>query len=690
MLNKFFTLALFFSGLVVGTLFAQSASEQADMFVEIADETLEGGFTAYNQLVAQYEAATQFDPNHLRANYMTGDLYLRTVTKSKATPYLVKAYQLDPNYKFNLLYMIGLGYHYSYKFDDAVKYYEQYLSKLGKNSGYRGADFTAREIVERKIFECGVGKKLKANPEEVEIANAGPSINSEYDDYAPVLSSNADMIIFTSRRRDGNVNQNVANDNFPHEDVFVSKKVGDDWTRATNIGPTINKRFNDSNLALSADGKELYLYADLNAGDIFVSQLLEDDTWSEPVTIGDNINSEFKEVSVSISPDGQRLYFASDRPGGVGGFDIYVSEKDKKGGWKKAKNLGTKINTPGNEDGPFIDYDGETLYYSSDGSEGMGGFDIFRSKMGKKDWEDATNLGYPINTPDNDIYFAPTRDGKAYYASVREDGLGYTDIYILTIPDELSHEDPNANTNPIEEIPVVPVVLTVNVYDGSNATDAVVNLVGGGNSVPANNSGQGVYTFSLANDTDVNYQLSASKEGFESNYQTVLIPLAKPQAQAMSKEVRLISKTPVVADPVITRVEPKEEVVKEKEEPKEVIQTPVRNTSSKSVRNIYFDFEKSQLKDDAKAGLDNLVIALSGTSRLSVEILGHTDVVGLEGHNTRLSENRAIRAQEYLISRGIDASRITIKGMGSSKPLASNDQEDEGRELNRRCEFIIK
>ena len=687
MLNKFFPLALFFTGLVVGSSFGQSATEQADMFVAIADEVLDGGLTAYDVLASQYESATQLDPNHLRANYMTGDLYLRTVTKSKATPYLVKAYKLDPNYRFNLLYMIGLGYHYSYKFDDAVRYYEQYLAKLSQNSGYRGQDFTTREIVERKIYECGVGKKLKANPEEVEITNAGPSINSEYDDYAPVLSANADMIIFTSRRREGNVNQNVSNDNLPHEDVFVSKKNGDEWTKATNIGPTINKRYNDSNLALSADGKELYLYADLNAGDIFVSQLLEDDTWSEPETIGENINSEFKEVSVSISPDGEHLYFASDRPGGVGGFDIYVSEKDKKGGWKKAKNLGTKINTPGNEDGPFIDYDGETLYYSSDGSEGMGGFDIFRSKTGKKDWEDPTNLGYPINTPDDDIYFAPTQDGRAYYASAREDGFGYTDIYILTIPDKLSHEDPNANSNPVEELPVVPFVLTVNVSDEGSATNANVSLVGGGTSVPPNNSGQGIYIFSLTNDTDVNYQLSVIKEGFESNYQTILIPMAKPQGQAMSKDVRLVSNEPVVTDPIVTIEEPIV-VIKEKEEPKEVVPVPVR--SSRGVRNIYFDFGKSQLKSEAIAGLDNVVNLMAGNSRLAVDILGHTDVVGLEGHNTRLSENRAKHAMEYLVSKGIDASRITIQGLGSSKPLASNDQEDEGRELNRRCEFVVK
>ena len=322
-------------------------------------------------------------------------------------------------------------------FDNALVYYKRYEQKTLGDKNYRGDDKVPLSEVQRRIFECENGREFMANPANYSIVNVGTSINSEWRDYAPVLNGDETIMIFTSRRKEGNLNENVDVDNIPFEDIFISKKVDGKWTRAENIGNIVNTTSHDSNLALSADGHQLYIYSPENEGDIYVSEQ-KDGTWSVPQPLSDAINSSYMENSISISPDKQRLFFASNRPGGYGGIDIYVSEKDKKGNWGKSKNLGPMINTEYDEEGPFIDYDGKTLYFSSMGRKGMGGHDVFKAEYDSVDgkWNEPVNLGYPINTPDNDVYFVSTKDGKrGYYASVRTDGMGYQDIYMVSIPD---------------------------------------------------------------------------------------------------------------------------------------------------------------------------------------------------------------------------------------------------------------
>ena len=290
-------------------------------------------------------------------------------------------------------------------------------------------------IVDRKIFECNNGKDFVARPKPYGIVNMGPQINSESGDYAPVLNEREDEIIFTSRRLDGNLNENVFSDNKPFEDIFISTKVNGRWTKAANIGRTVNIPDHNSNLALSPDGKTLFQYRSDNGGDIYISELQSNGSWSAPRPIPGVVNSPYYESSMSISPDGQTLYFASERPGGLGGMDLYSCTKDRRGVWGRLKNLGPTINTAGHDDSPFIDYSGKKLYFSSDSHKGMGGYDIYETTLlneSKNEWSEPVNLGYPINTADNDIYFVGTSDGKrGYFASIREDGLGYLDIYAV-------------------------------------------------------------------------------------------------------------------------------------------------------------------------------------------------------------------------------------------------------------------
>ena len=205
-------------------LWAQDNADVAQQMVEIADEIMRET-KAYDDARDIYINASIMDPTNARANFMSGITLLQSVTKGQATDYFLKVYEKDPNYSFDLLYKIGQSLHYGYKFDEATKYYEQYLDKLAANPDYLGNDIIEESVVKRKIFECEQGKILMEFPEEVEIVNLGPDINSKYYDYAPVVDADENVMIFTSRRKEGNLNEDVSDDNIPFEDIFISKKV---------------------------------------------------------------------------------------------------------------------------------------------------------------------------------------------------------------------------------------------------------------------------------------------------------------------------------------------------------------------------------------------------------------------------------------------------------------------------------
>ena len=668
---------LFATFLLIGTIlptFGQEKSnaELAQDYVEMADEIMRET-KAYDDAAFMYNTAALFDPNNIRANFMSGVTMLESVTKGKATEYFTKVYEQNPDYTFDLLYKIAQSLHYGYKFDEATKFYEQYLDKLAANPDYLGDDLVAESVVKRKIFECEQGKILREFPEDVEIVNLGSDINSKYYDYAPVVDAEENIMIFTSRRKEGNLNEDVSDDNIPFEDIFISKKVNGNWDYPDNVGNVVNTMYHDSNVGLSKDGKELFIYNDENNGDIYVSIIDENGAWSYPEPLSKQINTDYSETSVSLSPDGNTMFFASDKPGGEGGIDIWMSSRNAKGAWQKPENLGPQINTPFDEDGPFIGFDGKTLYFSSRGGNGMGGFDIFRIEYDSATmaWGAPTNMGYPINTPDDDIYFTPSKDGKhAYYASVKEDGLGYTDLYMLKVPDEMKHEDPTATPVKVaEEVKLAPVILTLTI-SGPNreAMDATISLrgVSGSGGLPANRTSQGVYTFTSTLAKGQEYMLSITQNGFEPQLITINYPAAGNDPINFAQSVILV-KAKIVA-------------------PVEVKQKP-RVTSGNGVRNVYFDFGSSYYhKEDAKY-IQQAIEMLKQNPSLKLELYGHSDLVGMEKFNTSLSVNRANRVKSTIVKGGINANRIQVKGLGSSRPLAANDQEKEGRELNRRVEF---
>jgi outer membrane protein OmpA-like peptidoglycan-associated protein/tetratricopeptide (TPR) repeat protein len=672
-------LTLFFA--FFSTSFAQEQDpEQARQYVEVAEGMIEGSM-AYDDVREIMVRAADLDTTFLRANFEAGELHMRTIGKDLAVKYFLRVFRQDPDYRFDIQYWIGRSYQMGLNFDKAIEYYNMYKERLAAKPNYQGRDKVDLAVVDRAIYECQNGKEFVANPGNYSIVNIGREINSEYEDYAPVLNGDETEIIFTSRRREDNLNENVFEDNKPFEDIFISKRVGDTWERARNIGPVVNTPYHNSNLALSKDGNTLFIYNDDNGGDIYYSERNANGEWGPPVPLPGIINSSFNEKSISMSSDERTLYFASDRPGGFGGIDIYRATLDSKGQWSNVRNLGPKINTEFDEEGPFIDQDNVTLYFSSKGHKGMGGHDIFKSVFNPEtnEWSDPENLGYPINTPDDDVYFVASSDGKrAYYSSVREDGMGYTDIYMITIPEGLKDTEPivaSADTTrkepvqTVEKDPVttpekpaatVPLHYVVSVVDAETQSplNARVRLQGLRDNVivASTRSGNGVTDFAIAGPQEKDYRLSVELDGYVFLNETVKLPGAGPEPQTINRTVAL-RKLAVGVSGVL--------------------------------RNIYFDFDKWSFKNESYNELNKLERMMQQNPNIRVEISGHTDNIGTQAYNMFLSRKRAEAVKDFLTGKGIDGRRIKATGYGESRPLASNDDEREGRELNRRVEFLV-
>lgn len=601
--------------------------------------------------------AANSDTTNAEANFEAGRIHMLTIGKERASKYFLRVFRQHPEFRFDLEYWIAQSFQFGLSFDKAIEYYELYKSKLSGNPGYNGRDLVPMEEVDRRIAECNNGKEFVANPKQYSIVNIGREVNSEFDDYAPVLNENENELVFTSRRRDGNVNEDVFEDNKPYEDIFYATKENGKWMRAENIGNRINTPYHDSNLALSPDGNTLYIRKDVNGGDIYFSVRGKDGVWSPPEPIEGDVNSSYTEASVSVSKDGESMYFSSDRPGGLGGTDIYVATRTKAGEWTRVKNLGPKINTEFDEDSPFIDYDGKTLFFSSKGGKGMGGFDIFKSNLldaKKNEWSDPENLGFPINTPDNDIFYVGSKDGeRGYYSTTREDGMGYEDIYLITT------EEPPAKT---EEAPkeLLPLVYIVKVMDGDTKKplDAKVRLQGASDNVVVGSRVMepGTYEFKIKSEEQKEYQLSAELDGYI--FQNLKVTLAGASEDGGSEGKIIEMKKLVVG-------------------------------ARSVLRNIYFDYGKAVFRTESYAELNKLENMLKQNENLKVEISGHTDNVSSASFNLKLSQRRANAVKDFLVSKGIDTRRITAVGYGEERPLASNDDEKDGRELNRRVEFQV-
>jgi hypothetical protein len=336
-------------------------------------------------------------------------------------------------------YYLAKAYHVNYKFDEAIKSYESYITIKGTKLSKEDQAFI--EDSKLGIINCTNGKELIAKKIIADIKNIGAPINTEETEGVPIISADESIMIYTYAGKNstgGLLNDMLKPDKEEgtyHEDIFISTRSNDStWNQPIGIS-SINTNANDAAVALSPDGQTLFSFVSdvKNPGDLYASNLNGTD-WSKPEKLNTNINSEFWEGSCSITADGRYLYFASERPGGLGGRDLYVSEKVN-GEWAPAVNLGPSINTQYNEDAPFIHPDGITLFFSSEGHKSIGGYDIMYSIKKDNAWIEPLSMGIPLNTTEDDRYYVINAKGDVGYFSSNRGGAGgkgQQDIYTVT------------------------------------------------------------------------------------------------------------------------------------------------------------------------------------------------------------------------------------------------------------------
>jgi len=370
----------------------------------------------YTLALPIYEGLIEKYPNETYLQYRLGMCYLKKQDAyDKAVLYLKPIAESDPD-AADIKYFLGIAYHLTYQFDDAIKVFNEYLNQK--------IDDEQQQITKRLIENCMNAKMLVATPAEVTITNIGAPINSEASEYVPVISSDEQTMLFTyvGKKSKGGF-----------EDIFISEKSANgQWKNPEPLGNNINGYNHDACIALSPDGQTLFIYKDSKEkkGEIYYSKL-SGNSWSDPKPLLGEVNTNHWEGSASLSADGKTLYFTSDKPAGFGGRDIYKATLINDSIWGNIENLGPTINTPYNDDAPFIHPDGRTLVFSSEGHNSMGGYDIFHTQLQLNGtWLPPTNIGFPINSPDRDTYYVLSADGKTgYFSSGRPGGYGLQDIY---------------------------------------------------------------------------------------------------------------------------------------------------------------------------------------------------------------------------------------------------------------------
>lgn len=655
--------------------------------IKIGDKIYEQGPSYYRDATVNYEKAYNFNPDNSEINYKLGTCYLMGAEKFKALPFLVKAEQLNPNVSRELHLYLGQAYHYNNQFDDAITAYSKYRNKIQSDPEIKKDPYFdlqgTMEDMKMRIDQCYNGKKLVEKPVRVFIDNLGDNINTKFNEYGAVISADESVIVFTGRLANstGGKIDPMLNENF--EDIYISyRDENGNWKPAQNVGKPVNSADHDANSGLAADGQRFIIYLGGSGnGDLFESVLVGD-AWSKPESFGKKINTDAHEPSACYSPDGRTLYFVSDKPGGIGNHDIYFSKMDEKGKWGDAVNIGTVINTTYNEEAVYMHPDGKTLYFSSQGHSSMGGYDIFKSIYDEntKTWGEPINIGYPVNTSDDDVFFVISASGKhGYYTSAMKDTRGGRDLYMITFlgaekPMVLNNEDIliASNAAPVRETVMAPVVevkeaqLTILKgiiadYITKEPLEAEIELVDNdANMVIAtfkSNSKSGKYLVSLP--AGKNYGIAVKKEGYLFHSENFDIPNTAA-FQEVEKNIEL--KALKVGNKIV-------------------------------LKNIFFDLNKATLRPESTTELNRLIKLMTDVPTLKIELGGHTDARGSDASNMQLSKDRAKAVVDFLTANGIAADRLEWAGYGESQLVNecadAVNCPDEKHQENRRTEFKV-
>ncbi len=621
----------------------------------------------YHHALPIYLKLDSLMPNDGAVNYAIGKCYMHSEHKTSAVPYFEKTLTLG-GAPVDIYRDLAICYHLVHSFDKAIRFYNKALNRIPEE--VEDVDAYKKHLT-KNLESCHYAKTLVANPIDMEIVNVGEVINTDFPDFVPVVSADETTLIFTSRR-EGVVGGLIDdNDGLFFEDVYISKKVNGKWSTPKNMGPPINTPGHDASVGLSPDGQKLFIYRSheratngLLGGDLFVSDW-DGEMWSEPVKMQDGINSRGREPSASITSDENTLFFSSNRQGGKGGLDIYWAKRLPSGEWAAPKPI-KEINTEYDEDAPFIHSDGRTLYFSSRGHKTMGGYDIFRSIYNEQDetWSEPINMGYPINTAGDDIYFVWSADGKrGYFSSLREDSYGEKDIYVVNVPQDgstfavLKGKVLDKETN-------LPLIANIKVTD--IATGKMAGFY--------TSSAEGRFTAIVPQ--KAKFALLTGTNGYLASYDSISIP----EVKGYYEETITIYLEKGEDDVVVSLDTVKKEVIKEIEKPK---------PGTKFVfNNIYFDFDKASLRASSKVELEKINEILTKYPTLKVEIGAHTDAWGNNDYNMDLSGRRAKSVLDYLVGKGIARDRMIDKAYGETVPVGPSDNPVNNQK-NRRIEFKV-
>ncbi|HAL83800.1 MAG TPA: hypothetical protein DCO83_17460 [Mucilaginibacter sp.] len=605
-----------------------TTDRQAIKYFALANQSLDENM--YNDAIVQLQKALDADDKFIEAHSALGNIYRMIHQHETAVEQYLKVIKLNPDYSSAVYLRLGNEEIDIARYESARQHLEKYLTY---------PDITSANIsyAQKLISDCKFSVYAVQHPVPFKPVNIGPEINTPDDEYNPVATADEKTLIFTRQ-----INHN--------EDFYKSIKVDGKWQTATYLSDQINTpEYNEGSESISQDGKVLFFSGcnrpdGLGRCDIYIS-LKKGDDWGKPFDLPPPINTPGWESQPSISADGRTLYFVSNRKGGYGGYDIWKSTLTDKG-WGEPENLGPNINTAFDEQSPFIHPDDSTLYFCSNGWPGLGGQDLFVSRLGKDGkWQKPENLGYPINSSGDERGLSLTASGDyAFFSSNNLGGYGGYDIYTFELPPNLRpHVVTYVKGNvkdvktllPLESaIEIIDLQKNIPVYEDYSDPDQ-------GNFLATITSGK-------------NYGLNISKNGYL--FYSENFSLAGHEA-----------KNPFNISVLL--------------EPIEIGNTVILN-------NIFFDTNKFDLQTESLAELDKLVEFMQLNPMVHIEISGHTDNVGNDQANQVLSENRAKSVYQYLISNKIDASRLVFKGYGETQPVAPNTT-DEGRQKNRRTEFKI-
>ena len=622
------------------------------------DAHFQGGGTHFTQALGEYEKAHVFNPENAELNLKMGLCHLNGRYHHRSLPFFQTAYELD-NRVPRIHFLLGMGYHLNARWDEAIVEYQLHRSSLNRVPDPEPLYNTA----DRRILECQNGKSLQARPVNGQVSNMGPTINSEVADYGVLLAPDGSRMTFTSRRSNstgGKINK-ATSEYF--EDIYSATYDGSQWSVPMPLAGPVNTEINDASVGLYNKGRTMIIYRDDHGtGDLFESTC-DGGTWSEPKSFGEEINSPANETSAWLSADGKQLFFVSDRDGGLGGQDIWISRWDATANaWGEAQNPGPVVNTNEDEDGVFLPPDGQTLYFSSKGHTCMGGFDVFKSTLLDERWNKPVNLGWPVNSPDDDLFFVLTANGTTgHFSSVRPNGLGEDDLYRVDFLPEPEQEETaamNGGGKPGTGSGVNTVTLRGKVMDmkmlaGMEAMIELLDL-GDGRVVLSFTSDPTTGEYMAVVPAGRNYAMHVQANGFLLHSENI-----STRAEAGTVEMDL-----------------------------NISLQSMESGTHEVMRNIFFERDKATLDPSSLGELGQLLTLLRENPNVRLEIGGHTDSDGSEGHNGELSAERANSVVDHLVNNGIPAERLVARGYGAEQPLAPNDSE-ENKARNRRTEMRV-